>query len=102
MKLMKGIYNSKPPEPRYSSTWSIDLVTIYFKNFHPNSELSLSVIYHRLAVLLALTSMLRVSELAAIDRQSVVIDSDKALFCLTKPRKAQKEGVLHTIVIKKF
>jgi hypothetical protein len=38
MKLVKGIYNSKPLESRYSSTWSIDLATVYFYNFPFNSE----------------------------------------------------------------
>ena len=102
LKLMKGMYNSNPPKPRYESTWSIDLVTNYVNTLPSNADLSLAEISRKLAVLLALTTMLRVSELASIDRQSVKIGDDRALFSLTKPRKAQKDGALHNIVIKKF
>lgn len=101
-KLMKGIYNSKPPKPRYSSTWSIDLVTDYISTLPANPDLSLAAISRKLAILLALTSMLRVSELSSIDRQSVEIGNDRAVFSLVKPRKAQKDGALHNIIIKKF
>lgn len=102
LKLMKGIYNSKPPKPRYESTWSIDLITNYYINLAPNAELSLSALSEKLAVLLALTSMLRVSELASIDRLSVVVSEEKVSFALSKPRKAQKSGPLHNISINSF
>lgn len=102
LKLMRGIYNSNPPKPRYAVTWSIDLVTNPLNTLPSNPDLSLAVIFRKPAVLLAFTSILRVSELAAIDRQSVVISQGKAQFSLVKPRKAKKGGVLHNFVIQKF
>lgn len=102
LKLMKGIYNSKPPKPRYSATWSLDLLINHLNSLAPNSELNLPLLSRKLAILLAVTSMLRISELVAIDRQSVNITENEASFALLKPRKAQKEGALHNISIKGF
>ena len=53
-------------------------------------------------MMLAITTLLRVSELASIDRQSVVISETKATFVLSKPRKAQRSGSLHSFSLLKF
>ena len=34
MALMRGIYNSAPPRPRYSSTWDVHQVLNYFSERH--------------------------------------------------------------------
>ncbi|EFX70844.1 hypothetical protein DAPPUDRAFT_256497 [Daphnia pulex] len=67
---MKGIFNSNPPKPKYSGTWDVDLVIHFFKSTPPNKELSLIQLSLKTAMLLALVTMFRVSELAAIDSAS--------------------------------
>ena len=41
VKLMKGIFNSNPPKPKYAGTWDVDLVLNFFKTAPPNDKLSL-------------------------------------------------------------
>lgn len=66
-QLMKGIFNKRPPLPRYTQTWKVIQVTSYLEALGDNSELSLKHLSRKLLVLLALTSAERGSELAAHD-----------------------------------
>ena len=66
-QLLKGIFNSRPPQPRYSFTWDVSVVVGHIKTLAANSTLSLKVLSQKLAMLLALTSAERSSELAAHD-----------------------------------
>ncbi len=61
LKLMKG-----------AGTWDVDLVIHFFKSAPPNKELSLIQLSLKTAMLLALVTMFRFSELAAIDSASQV------------------------------
>jgi hypothetical protein len=73
LKLMKGIFNSNPPKPKYSGRYDVDLVINLFKSAPPNKELSLIQLSRKTAMLLALVTMFRVSELAAIGVASFFI-----------------------------
>ena len=59
-KLMKGIYNKKPPLPKYGSTWDPSIVLSHF-NAKANGpgELSILKLARKLATLLAMTSLSR-------------------------------------------
>lgn len=58
--------NSRPPLPRYSVTWDIQAVLNYMISLGSN-ETSLKCLSQKLGVLLALTSVERVSEVVAHD-----------------------------------
>ena len=60
-RLFKGIYNSQPPQPRYSATWDVDVVIRQGEN----DDLSLKQLSQKLALLMALVDASRVSELQA-------------------------------------
>ena len=64
-----------------------------------NEYISLPSLTRKTAMLLALASFLRVSELAAIDFQSLNFSESCAKFSLLKPRKAQHNEPLQTISI---
>ena len=68
-KLMDRIFNLNPPRQKYKSTWNVDLVLNYLRKIPENENLNLSQISHKLVTLLVLTTLLRVSEIASIDRQ---------------------------------
>ena len=38
---MKGAFNLKPPNPRYSHTWDVTVVLKYLKTLGSNNELSM-------------------------------------------------------------
>ena len=64
-QLLKGIFNSRPPQPRYSFTWDVSVVVKYIRGLGLNTSLSLKLLTQKLAMLWALTSAKRSSELAA-------------------------------------
>lgn len=93
-QLMKGIYNSNPPAPRYSSFWDVNQVFIYLECLGGNEALSFELLSKKMLMLLALTTLFRVSELASVSASSVRIAEDGARFVLSKPRKNQRHGPL--------
>ena len=64
-----------------------------------NESLRLNRLSAKLTTLIALTSLLRVSEIAAIERSSVRFDDGAATLFLSKPRKTQHQGPLSSIKI---
>ena len=102
VKLMKGAYNKKPPIPKYTGFWDINLVINYVISLGPNYELSFSTLSTKLAVLLALSSLCRVSEFVSIAKDSIVIDDDQAKFSLSVPRKSQRASPCQLITLKKL
>ena len=58
---MKGIFNERPPHPRYTLIWDIDVVRVIKTNWGLNSDLSLIDLTYKLTMLLALTTASRVS-----------------------------------------
>ena len=102
VKLMRGVYNKKPPSPKYSNFWEVDSVIDFLISLGPNRDLPFKSLSMKLAMLLALASLCRVSELASIDRYSVVFLNNQAKFSLQKPRKSQRNSSLQVITLEKL
>ena len=64
---MEGVFNKRPPKPRYSDTWEVSLVTGLFEKWPNNSNLELKGLSRKCAILLALTSAKRQSDLRSLD-----------------------------------
>ena len=94
--LLSGCYNLNPPKPRYDSTWDPGLVIRYVSSLGNNASLSLSVLAHKTVTLIALATLLRVTELASIVFESVAFSVDGVRFSLSNPRKTQHGGVLES------
>lgn len=41
-RLLSGAFNSRPPQPRYSSTWDVNVVISYISSLPKNGDLSLN------------------------------------------------------------
>ena len=67
IRFLRGIFNSRPPAPKYTTTWDVDRVLIYIHNLPENGQLSLIILSHELAMLIALSNADRCSELASPD-----------------------------------
>ena len=63
---MKGIYNCRPPQPRYIATWDVDNVATYIKSQGANVAVSLKQLSRKLAMLMVLVEASRMSELGAL------------------------------------
>lgn len=99
--LMAGIFNSRPPKPRYERTWDVDSVLRHLRRCE-NSRLSLLQLSCKMVTLLALTTLLRVSELASINLSLVRLSPLSVSFSLLAVRKAQRSGPLQSFSIRRF
>ena len=97
--LLKGVYNLRPPVPRYQSTWDPSVVVNFLKK-SANESLSLLGLSKKLATLLALTTLMRGAELSSISLASVRVVGESASFSLAKPRKAQHAGPVQSFTLK--
>ena len=66
-RLMRGVFHSRPPLPRYSSTWSVGDVLSVLENMEPLSDLSLCDLTFKTMTLLALMRPSRLVDLAKLD-----------------------------------
>jgi hypothetical protein len=89
VKVMQGISNSSPPKPKYTGFWDTDTVLKYIEALGPDNGLSLAVLSKNLVIVLALTSLFRVSEIASIDVSSIVFSGPAVKFSLSKLRKSK-------------
>lgn len=101
-QLLKAMYDTRPPRPKYSTTWPIENVLELLKSWGPNDQLNLRRLSKNTAMLLALTTFLRFSELATIVSESVVFSLSGVSFRLARPRKAQRSGPLCSFRIETF
>ena len=67
IRLLKGCYHLNPPCPKNGSIWDTNQVFSYIASLGENKHLGLSALVGKLVTLLALATLMRVSELAAID-----------------------------------
>ena len=89
-RMMKGIYNSRPPTPRYTSSWDVGQVTRYLKSLGPSP--SLKYLTLKLAMLMALVDANRTSKLAALDLRFKSIVPEGVSFSLATLTKKRKVG----------
>lgn len=92
MELMKGIYNERPPQPRYTHTWDLNRVLRHL-SLKNREQMSLKELAGWTALLLALAAFIRVAELASMVRRSIRFTSSIMSWSLS-PRKAQHAGAL--------
>ena len=91
-KIMKGIYNARPPIPKYSTTWDVATVVNYLKDLGSNRDLPLKQLTGKLAILMALIQACRTSELAALDLKYRVYKPEGVLFKLPTVTKKRAVG----------
>lgn len=67
VRYMKGIFNLRPSNPKYCEIWDASMVLLYLQKLSPVSELSLKMLTHKLAMLIALTLASRTQGLHLLD-----------------------------------
>lgn len=76
---MKGIFNRRPPQPKYGSTWC---VLDYIRSLGSNKDLGLKQLSFKLVVLLALANASRASEIQALDIRYMLRKDGDVIFSL--------------------
>ena len=60
VRFLKGVFNTRPPQPRYSTIWDINVVLTYLRTLSPVKHLSLKDLTLKMTMLMALTNAARV------------------------------------------
>ena len=91
-RFLRGVFNDRPPMPRYSVTWDVDTVLTYLKNRPDNSTLTFQELTHKLAMLMALANADRCSDLAALDLSFRSFQNGGVKFSIPSLTKTRREG----------
>jgi integrase len=89
-QLLMGIYNECPPTPKYTGTWDVEQVLGFIEMMGENRELDDTQLTHKLAMLLALTSAGRASDIQAMELEYMADRTDRIDFTLVAPTKTSK------------
>ena len=91
-RLIKGVFHVRPPLPRYTQTWSVQLVLDYLRSLGENKTLSLKHLSWKVAMLLALTRPSRSADLSHLDLSRRVYKPDGVCFYPTSLAKQSRQG----------
>ena len=89
-RLIKGIFNLRPPYPRYVQMWDVSVVLHYLKFLSPAPLLSMKNLTLKLVMLMALVSPSRANLLHKVDLRFRVFKRDGVLFTLPSVRKSSR------------
>ena len=78
--LMTGVFNKRPPQPRYTFIWDVDQVLEHIQKFYPHESLSDKDLTLKTTVLLALTAASRCSELKYLDIRFMVKSNNSYIY----------------------
>ena len=91
--LLAGIFNSRPPKPKYCFIWNVQTVIEFIRNeWGRNQELSDKFLSYKLTILLTLTSAFCVLGLQHLNIRLKVKTPIRFTFTFHKLHKALKKG----------
>ena len=88
-RMLKGVYNERPPLPRYSSFWDVGAVLKHIKKWGVNDNLSLRQLTLKLTMLMALTRPARTVDLSKLDISNRYFTASGVLF---QPQHLSKQS----------
>ena len=91
-RLMRGIFNSNPPRPRYNITWDIGKVLTLLRTWSPMEGLELAKLTLKLVMLLALTSAQRVQTLHKVRIDRMISTPGEVIFFIDELLKQHRPG----------
>lgn len=91
-RLLKGVFHQRPPQPRYSSTWDVNVVTTHIQTLGDNATMSLSSLTLKLVTLLALTRPSRSVDLANLDKRFSHYSPEGVTFQSAKLAKQSRQN----------
>ena len=95
-RFMKGVFQTKPPCPRYLATWGVSVVLSYLRTLSPKEDLSLKEVTFMFTMLMALVFATRADTLYKLDLQFRVSKHDGVSFTilqLTKTSNPKKPSL---------
>ena len=91
-RLLRGIFQSKPPSPRYSETWDVSVVLHYLQGLSPVGTLKLKELTLKLVTLILLVSGQGGQTVHLLDLSNMRVSTDSYTFLFTKLLKQTRPG----------
>ena len=91
-RFMKGIFNLRPPLPKYSFTWDVGKVIKYVSTLFPLEDISLKLLTLKIAALLALTTAQRAQTLVNLNTKYMNLYKQSVVFTVNSLQKTDKQG----------
>ena len=101
-RLMRGIYQQRPPAPRYSATWDPAIPLGTLQSWPPVKDLSLEQHTLKLCFLLAITGAFRASELRHLSADSIGLSPEGVSLQLLALTKTQRSGSLKRVFVARY
>ncbi|KAI8432501.1 hypothetical protein MSG28_004882 [Choristoneura fumiferana] len=100
-RLMKGVFKSKPPKPKYDFTWDPAIVLNHLT--YPNNNISLERLTKKLVTVLALTTGHRIQTLSLITINNIKFQNNTVKIYIPDFIKTSKPGVSQpTLLLESF
>lgn len=92
-RVMTGVFNERTPQPRYTRTWDVGQVLEFIKSLGMNRHIPDKLLTYKVAMLLALTTACRASELRDMNLEFMTDTlGNQLIFGLPKPTKTTRPG----------
>ena len=104
-RLLRAVFNSRPPQPKYSETWEVSKVLSYVRSLGSNEALSLKFLTRKLVVLLALVLASHCSDLIRLTlkgRKYSAGGAELKCNCLSKTAKPGQEKCTQSVHLVSF
>jgi integrase len=92
IRFMKGIYEQKPPRPKYEHIWDVSILLKYFKEQKQNSFLSLPDLTRKLCALMLLATAQRIQTVHLIRVHCIHMEKNKCEIEIVDKIKQSKPG----------
>ena len=97
-RLLKGMFRVRPPEPRYSFTWDVNVLLTFLESWFPLSVLELKQLTLKTAALVALVSAQRSQTLSALSIDCMNSTATGTQFVVNSLLKSSRPGKSSLIV----
>ena len=92
-RALTGVFNVNPPRPKYQDTWDVNVVLLHLQGLGPDVDLSDLQLTRKLAMLLALTTASRASEVQGLNIEYMSDKGDQIDFTIPKLTKTRRPGM---------
>ena len=94
----RGVFRSRPPMPRYSSTWDVGLVLDHLRELGPPDNLNLRSLTLKTVMLMALLSAQRCQTLHLIEVQNICFSSSSMTLTVPAHLKHSRPGFQNPVL----
>lgn len=101
-RILKGMYNSNPPKPKYNFTWDPHPVLNKMAEWFPLDKISVKQLTFKMVVLLALISGQRLQTLAKINIKHIKETNDSLQVFIIEKLKTSGKNRLQPVLILPF